>query len=88
MLLNTIKIDGRFLVKQLKLHTNIAKDYWEFVDLTTWESLYQKITDQQYMIEYVITMTKKKKIETDLKSLEILKSVLKKKLSSLLDHAA
>ncbi len=88
MLYNTIKIDGRFLVKQLKLHANIAKDYWEFVDLTTWESLYQKITDQQYMIEYVIAMAKKKKIEEDLKSLEILKSVLKKKLNFLLDHAA
>jgi hypothetical protein len=67
MLSNTIKIDGRFLVKQLKLHANIAKDYWELVDLTTWESLYQKITEQQYMIEYVITMTEKKKIEEDLR---------------------
>jgi hypothetical protein len=40
------------------------------------------------MIEYVITMAKKKKIEEDLKSLEILKSVLKKKLNFFLDHAA
>lgn len=82
MLNNTTKIDSKLIVKQLKLHANIVKDYWELVDEKIWKYLFNKIIEQKCLIEYVITMTTKKNIEEDLKCFGILKNMLKQKLTT------
>lgn len=81
MLNNTIKIDCKLLVKQLKLHVNIAIDHWELVDEKVWEALFNNFIEQKYLIEYVITMSTKKNIEEDLKCIGNLKNILAQKLT-------
>jgi hypothetical protein len=88
MLGNTINIDNRLLVKQLKLHNNIVQDYWELVDEKIWKCLFEKIIEQKYLIEYVITTSKKKNIEDDLNCCETLKKILELKLVNTLVLAA
>lgn len=88
MLSNTIKIDHRLLVKQLKLHYNIAQDYWELVDEEIWQCLFEKLSEQKYLIEYVITTSKKKNIEDDLNRSGILKNILEQKLANIVVQAA
>lgn len=88
MLNSTVKIDSRLLIKQLKLHVNIARDYWELVDERVWETLLSKIIEQKYLIEYVITMSTKKNIEEDLKCFGNLKNILEQKLGIPVSQAA
>jgi len=88
MLNYTINIDRRLLVKQLKLHISIIKNYWDLVDRKVWESLNEKIVQQKYLVEYVIITTKKIKIDDDLKSLESFMHTLAQKLSCLILKAA
>lgn len=88
MLNSTINIDRRLLVKQLKLHISILKNYWDLVDRKVWESLNEKIIQQKYLVEYVIITTKKIKIDDDLKSLESFMHTLAQKLSCLILKAA
>jgi putative transposase len=87
MLNNTIKIDNRMIVKQLKLHVNIVKDYWELVDINLWHHLFEKFIEQKYLIEYVITTAIKKDIEEDLEYIGILKNIMEQKLSISLAQA-
>jgi transposase len=88
MLNNTVKLDSGFLVKQLKLHANIANDYWELIDEKVWQCLLDKIVYQKYLIEYVITLSKKKNIEQDLNCFNALKVVLEKNLNGQLKYVA
>jgi len=88
MLCNTTKIDCRLLVKQLKLNYNIAQNYWELVDEQIWRYLFEKISGQKYLIEYVITTSKKKNIDDDLRCYETLKNSLEQKLANIIVQAA
>jgi len=88
MLNSTINIDRRLLVKQLKLHFNIINNYWDLIDEKVWLSLNEKITQQKYLIEYVIVTTKKKNIEDDLKCLKTFMHSLAQRLSSYITKAA
>ena len=81
MLCNTTKIESGFLVKQIKLHINIANEHWGLVEGEIWLSLYEKFMEQRFLIEYVITMSAKKKFEEDLKYIQILIEILKHKLN-------
>ena len=76
------------LIKQLKLHVNIINNYWALIDEKVWLSLNEKITQQKYLIEYVIITTKKKNIEDDLKCLKTLMHSLAQRLSSYFTKAA
>mgnify|MGYP006290448747 FL=1 len=88
MLNSTVKIDSRLLIKQLKLHVNIVKDYWELTDEKVWQELYDKFIEQKYLIEYVITTATKKNIEEDLKCIGVLKNNLEQKLAIPIIQAA
>ena len=88
MLHDNEKIESKLLVKQLKLSINKANDYWYKIPLKIWESLYQKVLEQQYIIQDVILKAKKKKPEKSLECLEILKKCLKQKLSYNYNQAA
>jgi hypothetical protein len=88
MLNNIVKVESRFLVKQLKLHVNIVKDYWELVDEKVWQDLFDKLMEKRYLIEYVITTTTKKSIDEDLKCIGKLKKILKQKLTIPIIQAA
>lgn len=88
MLDDTKKIESKLLVKQLKLSINMANDYWDKIPLKIWGSLYQKVLEQQYIIQDVILKAKKKKPKKDLECIEILKKCLKQKLSSNYNQAA
>jgi len=90
MLHDIEKIESKLLVKQLKLSINMANDYWDKIPLKIWGSLYQKVLEQQSIIQDVILKSKKKKPEKDLECLEILKKplCLKQKLPSNYNQAA
>lgn len=80
MLNSTINIDRRLLIKQLKLHVNIINNYWDLINKKVWFLLNEKIIQQKYLVEYVITTTKKKNIEDDLECLKLLMHTLTQKL--------
>ena len=60
------------------LHIKYANDYWDKIPLKIWGSLYQKVLEQQYIIQDVILKAKKKKPKKDLECIEILKKCLER----------
>lgn len=88
MLNQITKMDSRFLIKQIKLHINIALEYWELVAEETWKLLYNKICEKRFLIQYVITLAEKKKIESDLEDFETFRKLLKDKLQTQLKIVA
>jgi hypothetical protein len=88
MLDNVTKTNSGFLVKQIILHTNLILNYWDLVDEQSWKSLYDKIQEKRFLIEYVITISEKKNIEPDLISFKELMQTMKEKFKKQLSIAA
>lgn len=90
MLNSAETMDVRFTVKQLKLMTNLIRDYWNEIPATIWNDLFKKLNEKYPCIKTNIIndKAKKKKRNERIESLDHLMHLLKYKITAKVKCAA